>query len=264
MYKSRSTRCRCSKSRIVAVLFLLSTGGLYCSVDAFHQSQTIRKSAVLVKYHSRSLSWSLFAKPSEVTRPWPRSKRNESSITLDSTLPRHDRDIAITKAKGKVLDNLSSVTAYFDVNHENDDARSLTQLKCIMLSLLWGTAFISALDRVAMSVAMVRMSEEFGYSDTVKGAISSLFSVGYGMGIIPAGLLVGSLSAKRVMMAGIAVWSLATLMTPYTASIMIGLSPLLMTRAWVGVGESFFMPTLQRLLTVWTNPEEKSRGTLFC
>ena len=140
---------------------------------------------------------------------------------------------------------------------ENDqDARS----KTIMFGLLWITACLSALDRVAMSVALVPMSAEFGYTDTIKGSISSLLSVGYGLFIIPAGLLVGGLSPRLVMMSGIALWSMATLATPHAAGWVAGMAPLLLARACVGAGESIVLPTTQRLLSVWASPQEKSRG----
>ncbi len=130
--------------------------------------------------------------------------------------------------------------------------------KYIILALLWITAFLASLDRVAMSVAFLPMSAEFLYSSTVKGTIASFFSVGYGLLILPAGLFVGNVSPKWAMMSGIAVWSLATLATPLVAG--TALSTLMVARALVGAGESIVLPSTQRFLTVWTLQEEKSRG----
>lgn len=134
--------------------------------------------------------------------------------------------------------------------------------KNVILGLLWSIAALSALDRVAMSVALVPMGLEYGFTDTVKGSISSLFSVGYGIGILPAGILLSTFSPRIVMSSGVVLWSLATLATPLTAEYVpqMILLPLLLVRACVGAGESLVIPTVQRLLATWTRPEEKSVG----
>jgi len=141
--------------------------------------------------------------------------------------------------------------------------RGAVEPKLVMLGLLWFIACLSALDRVAMSVALLPMSAEFDFSDSVKGSISSLFSVGYGLAILPAGLLVADLSPRLVMAAGLAAWSVATIATPFAAAGVDGdagscMVALLAARALVGAGESVILPTLQRLLSAWTTAEEKS------
>lgn len=135
--------------------------------------------------------------------------------------------------------------------------------KFVMLGLLWITACLSALDRVAMSVALVPMTTEFGLTDTIKGSISSFFSVGYGLGIIPAGIILSFASPRLVMSLAVVGWSLATLATPWAADgLIVGntASALLLIRACVGASEAFVMPTLQRLLLAWTTPSEKAIG----
>jgi MFS transporter, ACS family, solute carrier family 17 (sodium-dependent inorganic phosphate cotransporter), other len=149
-----------------------------------------------------------------------------------------------------------------DDEEASEQQQNRANNKTIMLSLLWTVAALSALDRVAMSVALVPMSDEFGFTDTVKGSISSLFSVGYGLCIVPAGLLVASASPRIIMACGVAIWSLATMVTPTMAMAMAPLVattmvPLLLARALVGSAESVVMPTIQRLLAAWTKPQEK-------
>jgi Major Facilitator Superfamily len=130
-----------------------------------------------------------------------------------------------------------------------------------ILCLLWLVAAISALDRVAMSVALVPMSTEFGFADTMTGSISSLFSVGYGLAVVPAGLLVSCISPKQIMAYGVALWSLATIATPSCAELIpIMALPILVVRAFVGIGEAMVIPTVHRMLSVWTTSEQKSSG----
>eukprot|EP00977_Amphora_coffeiformis_P010164 scaffold2363_cov159-Amphora_coffeaeformis.AAC.26 len=161
----------------------------------------------------------------------------------------------------------------------DDDPQSITEMdvenamgsvteidptdKVVMLGLLWITACLSALDRVAMSVALVPMTDEFGLTDTIKGSISSFFSVGYGLGIIPAGIILSFASPRLVMAVAVVGWSLATLATPWAAEgLAVGntASALMLIRACVGAAESLVMPTLQRLLLAWTTPSEKAMG----
>jgi ACS family sodium-dependent inorganic phosphate cotransporter len=101
------------------------------------------------------------------------------------------------------------------------------------------------------------MTEEMQYTDTIKGSISSLFSVGYGIGILPSGLLIASLSARWVMAVGILFWSVGTMVTPLAAS-QANIVILLGARALVGVSESVAIPTVQRLLSNWVSPANKS------
>lgn len=136
-----------------------------------------------------------------------------------------------------------------------------------ILILCWFVALLSALDRVAMSVAILPLSNEFHLSETVKGEISSIFSLGYGLGIIPAGLLVSALSPRLIMSVGVLLWSLATFGTPIAANlihvvqdsatisdteIMTSVKyiaentvPLLFIRSVMGAAESVVLPTIQ-------------------
>ncbi len=153
------------------------------------------------------------------------------------------------------------------------------------LGLLWVVALLSALDRVAMSVAILPLSTEYHLTDTIKGQISSIFSVGYGIGILPFGLLVASVSPRLIMGIGVTLWSLATFGTPIAASLIqlseirnsaeslslnpevtvattifvaANVAPLLLTRAIMGAAESVVLPATQRLLANWVPASMKS------
>jgi ACS family sodium-dependent inorganic phosphate cotransporter len=188
---------------------------------------------------------------------------NDAEITATTT---NNQSQSMRQASLSLFDRLSPAVqtpnnaieddeTYYDYGNKQD--------KLVMFVLLWVTACLSALDRVAMSVAMVPMTEEFGLTDTMKGSISSFFSVGYGIGIIPAGILLSFASPRLVMSMAVVAWSLATLVTPIaTESLVVGTtaSTLLFIRALVGAAESFVVPTLQRILLSWTTAEEKATG----
>ena len=139
-----------------------------------------------------------------------------------------------------------------DLLEASDDSMVYT-----MMALIFTVGSLSSLDRVAMSVALVPMSEEIGFTDSVKGSISSLFSVGYGLGILPAGLLLSSLSPRSIMAVGIGLWSLGTIGSPLAAA-QANMTFLLFARALVGASESVVIPTVQRLLATWVPSEQKS------
>lgn len=126
----------------------------------------------------------------------------------------------------------------------------------VMMALIFAIGSLSALDRVAMSVALVPMSEEMTFTDTIKGSISSFFSLGYGIGIVPSGLLIANLSPRLIMSVGIFLWSFGTILTPFAAA-QANMAILLSARALVGASESCVIPSIQKLLTNWVPSEKK-------
>ncbi len=126
-----------------------------------------------------------------------------------------------------------------------------------MMVLIFIVGSLCSLDRVAMSVALVPMSQEMTISDTVKGQISSFFSVGYGLAILPAGLLLSKLSPRSIMAVGICLWSAGTIVTPYSVGTG-NMALLLGARTLVGASESVVIPAVQRLLSNWIAPAKKS------
>lgn len=164
-----------------------------------------------------------------------------------------------TKPIAGVVDVVTTKLSYSYTENNTNNSLETYPFKYIMLGLLWLTACLSAIDRVAMSVAIIPMAEEFGFTDTTKGSISSLLSFGYAVTILPAGLLAGQWSPRLTMASGIAIWSVATVATPWMVSADT-IGPLLAARMLVGAGESLLLPTSTRLLNEWTASNEKSRG----
>ena len=128
-----------------------------------------------------------------------------------------------------------------------------------ILGLLFMVTALCALDRVAMSVAILPMSVEFQYSDSTKGLISSVFSLGYMCGLIPSGLLGTFSSPKNTLKWGVLVWSLAQMSTTFTAYVSI--PALLTSRFFMGVAEAVAIPTVQTFIARWV-PETKRSVTL--
>jgi ACS family sodium-dependent inorganic phosphate cotransporter len=168
-----------------------------------------------------------------------------------------------------------------DNNNNDNDIPTLLQEFAPTLILCWFVALLSSLDRVAMSVAILPLSAEYHLTDTIKGAISSVFSIGYGLAIIPCGLLAATSSPRVIMSIGVALWSLATFGTPIAASLIqvtqsttesldldavaagtvfvaANVAPLLFIRSIMGASESVVLPTMQRILANWVPSSKKS------
>ena len=60
----------------------------------------------------------------------------------------------------------------------------------VQLALCCAIGSFCSLDRVVMGVAIIPMAADLGFSETTKGLIAAAFSLGYGLGIAPAGALV--------------------------------------------------------------------------
>lgn len=180
----------------------------------------------------------------------------------------HEDEAGLVKSKSDV-----------ELNDDGDDlglVETDRSMILTMIGLIFMVASLSSLDRVAMSVAIVPMSAEMGLSDADKGSISSFFSVGYGLGIVPAGLALSTLSPRIIMACGIALWSVGTILTPLAAVSDVSTSAvdshhhdmklLWIARAVVGAAESVVVPTIQRLLSSWIPPARKSLAvaTVFC
>ncbi len=149
------------------------------------------------------------------------------------------------------------------------------------LMLCWFVGLLSSLDRVAMSVAILPMAFEYHLTDSIKGQISSIFSIGYGLTIIPIGLLVAIASPRLIMGIGVTLWSLATFGTPFAASfievtqttvdaseiesiattasfVVSNTTLLLFIRSIMGAAESVVLPATQRILANWVPSSKKS------
>ncbi|KAK9841600.1 hypothetical protein WJX74_008540 [Apatococcus lobatus] len=91
------------------------------------------------------------------------------------------------------------------------------------------------MDKVNMSVAVIPMAEELGWSNTDRGIVSSAFFWGYSLTQIPAGYISTKIGGSMVLMAGVAFWSFGTLVAPPAAH--MSLAALCVSRVLVGLGE---------------------------
>lgn len=112
--------------------------------------------------------------------------------------------------------------------------------------LLWMalSLFINYIDRGNLATAGPMVQDELHLSATELGALFSAFFVTYVLGMVPGGWLADRYGAKRVLGAGAAIWSVATLLTGFAG----GFVSLMLLRLLLGLGETAVFPSTSKLI----------------
>jgi MFS family permease len=108
----------------------------------------------------------------------------------------------------------------------------------IALAVLFLINVLNFYDRQALGAIAEPLHREFRLTDTQFGALSTVFTVIYGLAGLPLGRLADTSSRKRLLAAGITVWAGLTGLGGLAASYAM----LLATRLGVGVGEAVCAP----------------------
>ncbi|KAJ9545173.1 hypothetical protein OSB04_024880 [Centaurea solstitialis] len=125
-----------------------------------------------------------------------------------------------------------------------------------VLGLLACVMCLCNADRVVMSVAIVPLAAKHGWSSSFLGIVQSSFLWGYIFSSVIGGALVDKYGGKRVIAWGVALWSLATLVTPWAAN--HSTTSLLAIRAFFGLAEGVALPSMNILLSRWFPCNERA------
>ena len=121
--------------------------------------------------------------------------------------------------------------------------------------------FICYIDRVNISVAIIRMAEDLQWDAKTQGTVLSSFFIGYLLTQIIGGRLADRFGGKAVLGFGVLFWSLFTILTPPAAAAGFGL--LIATRILMGMGEAVTFPSFYSLYARWIPTQERSRALAF-
>src|SRR5262245_54389736 len=83
-----------------------------------------------------------------------------------------------------------------------------------VIGLCFFSTFICYLDRVNISVAIIPMAEELGWSLSTQGVVLSAFFYGYLATQVLGGWLADRYGGKRVLGIAVVWWSIFTFLTP--------------------------------------------------
>lgn len=109
-----------------------------------------------------------------------------------------------------------------------------------MFSLLLLAYVLMASDRYLVSILAADIRKVLGFSLPQMGALTTLFTLGIGIAGIPSGLLIARFSRKLVLLAGIVLFSVATLLF----TIASGFLSMLVFVVIQGIGMSFLATTM--------------------
>jgi MFS family permease len=113
-------------------------------------------------------------------------------------------------------------------------SQRLTATAIVVLALLAASYAINAADRQVFPVLLSSITAHYDFSLTEGGFLATIFTLGIGLGGIPAGRLADRLSRKSMMVFGIAIYSAFTILTPLA----FGFADMAAYRTLSGVGES--------------------------
>ena len=133
------------------------------------------------------------------------------------------------------------------------------RFKVIFLSFL--AVSICYIDRVNISVAIIPMQEQFGWSEFQIGIILSSFYFGYMFTLIVGGYLADKYGGKKVLGYGLLIWSFFTIITPFFAY--SGLWWLIFIRILMGLGEGITFPSWHAIYARWIPFNERTRAVAF-
>jgi MFS family permease len=113
-----------------------------------------------------------------------------------------------------------------------------------LVLLVTAAVFINYIDRGNLATAAPLMQDELHLSASRLGILLSAFYYGYVVCMPAMGWLAERYGAKRVLAAGVTIWSVATLATGFAGSFVT----LLALRVLLGIGESVAFPCASKVL----------------
>ncbi len=141
-----------------------------------------------------------------------------------------------------------------------------SQVRLLLVFMLFVLSAVAYLDRVNISVAGVQIRAEYGIDQVHLGWIFSAFLIGYALFQVPAGWLATRLGPRRVLTFAILWWGVFTALTALVSPAMGNIVLLLIiVRVALGAGESVVYPAGNQFIARWIPAEErgKANGWIF-
>ena len=114
-----------------------------------------------------------------------------------------------------------------------------------LLAVLALINFINFADRLVIVPLFPRLGDEFSLTDAQLGALQTVLQVVLALATVPFALLADRANRRKVIAAGVAIWSGATFLSGLATSYMA----LLTARALVGIGEAAYSPAAQSMIS---------------
>ena len=125
------------------------------------------------------------------------------------------------------------------------------------LAMLVVAGAVNYIDRATLAVANPLIREELGLSIPDMGYLLSAFLWSYAFAQLPTGAMVDKLGPRRLLTAGLSLWSLAQLLGGFVQSF----TQFFGARLLLGIGEAPQFPTGARVVRDWFNPRDRGLAT---
>ncbi|WP_045836706.1 MFS transporter [Hyphomicrobium sp. 99] len=126
-----------------------------------------------------------------------------------------------------------------------------------IVGLLWAVALLNYLDRQLVVTMPGHIKADLHLGDEKFGLLSSVFLWVYGFCSPLAGYVADRVGKKKVILASLVVWSVAT----FASGLVTSFWGMLAARATLGVSEAFYMPAAVALIVEYHRGPTRSRAT---
>jgi ACS family glucarate transporter-like MFS transporter len=141
-----------------------------------------------------------------------------------------------------------------------------THVRWFLVLWLFVLSAVAYLDRVNLSIAGAKLTEEFTISNVRLGLVFSAFLFGYALFQTPAGWLADRFGSRRVLTVGVVWWGLFSALTAAIShSIANAVLVLIMIRFLLGAGEAVIYPASNQFVARWIPGDERgiANGIIF-
>lgn len=139
-----------------------------------------------------------------------------------------------------------------------------SRVRWFLVLWLFVLSAVAYLDRVNLSIAGVKLTEEFAITNIQLGFVFSAFLLGYALFQTPAGWLADRFGPRRVLTAGVLWWGVfSALMACISHRVANVIIVLLVIRFLLGAGEAIIYPASNQFVARWIPHQERGKANGF-
>ena len=139
-----------------------------------------------------------------------------------------------------------------------------SRVRWFLVFWLFVLSAVAYLDRVNLSIAGAKLTEEFAISNVQLGFVFSAFLLGYALFQTPAGWLADRFGPRRVLTAGVVWWGVFSALTAgISHRIANVVMALLALRFLLGAGEAIIYPASNQFVARWIPRQERGKANGF-
>ena len=129
-----------------------------------------------------------------------------------------------------------------------------SSLRWLIVGLVFIATGLSFLDRQVLSIAIIKIQEEFGMNNVQYGMVNTSFLISYAIMFTVGGRIIDIVGAKKGLALSVGLWSIANTLH----GVMTGFYQLLTFRFLLGMGEGGCFPGAARTVYEWFDEKERA------